>query len=257
MSEVLFEERDGVAVVTLNRPAALNAFSRELRMGVIDALKRCADTPSVRAVVLTGAGRGFSAGVELAGNLPSGDEAVRLLEEEFVPGIRAIGEMPKPVIAAVNGFAAGIGVSYALACDMVIMGEGAFMQVAFGRIALVPDGGASWQLAERLGHRVAFEVAALGERLTAARCVQLGLANRAVPDAELLDEARAIAAKLSECAPVALAGTKKLLRTASVRGLEGTMQDEAREQARCLGTADFREGIEAFMAKRAPRFTGR
>lgn len=257
MSEVLYEARGAVAVISLNRPAALNAFSSQLRLDVIAALKRCAETPAVRAVVLTGAGRGFSAGVELSGELPSGHEALRQLEEEFHPGIRAIVSMPKPVIAAVNGFAAGIAVSYALACDMVVMGESAFMQVAFSRLGLVPDGGACWQLADRLGHRLAFEVAMLGERLPAAKCLELGLTNRVVPDDKLLDEARSIAGQLADCAPVALAGTKRLLRAAAARGLEGTMHDEAVEQARCLGTHDFREGIDAFLAKRAPRFTGK
>jgi len=257
MSEVLFEERGAVAVVTLNRPGALNTFTRELRLDLLSTLQRCAASESVRAVVLTGAGRGFSAGVELVRDMPAIDEAVRQLEEEFNPGIRAIVDMPKPVIAGVNGFAAGIGASYALACDLVLMGEGAFMQVPFGRIGLVPDGGACWQLAERLGPRVAFEVAMMGERLPAARCVALGLANRAVPDATLLDECVAVAARLAECAPVAMASTKRLLRSAPALGLDGTLRAEALEQARCIASADFIEGVRAFLEKRAPRFTGK
>jgi 2-(1,2-epoxy-1,2-dihydrophenyl)acetyl-CoA isomerase len=257
VSEVLVQERGPVAVITLNRPDALNTFTRELRLAVLSALQRCASSDSVRAVVLTGAGRGFSAGVELAREMPSIDEAVRQLEEEFNPGIRAIVDMPKPVIAGVNGFATGIGASYALACDMVLMGEGAFMQVPFARIGLVPDGGACWQLAERLGPRVAFEVAMMGDRLPAARCVALGLANRAVPDATLVEECVSVAARLAECAPIALASTKRLLRSASALGLEGTLRAEATEQARCIGSADFLEGVRAFLEKRPPRFSGK
>lgn len=257
MSEVLFEQRGAVAIVTLNRPGALNTFTRELRLDLLSTLRRCAETESVRAVVLTGAGRGFSAGVELVRDMPSIDEAIRQLEEEFNPGIRAIVAIPKPVIAGVNGFAAGIGVSYALACDMVLMGESGFMQVPFGRIGLVPDGGACWQLTERLGPRVAFEVAMMGDRLPAARCVALGLANRAVPDATLLDECVSVATRLAECAPIALASTKRLLRSASALGLDGTLSAEALEQGRCIASADFLEGVRAFLEKRTPHFTGK
>src|SRR5262245_23644899 len=166
MEEVLYEERDRIAIITLNRPKVLNAFNAAMRAGVIAALARCAES-RVRAVILTGAGRAFSSGAALEGNVPNADEANRQLIEEYAPGIRAIAALEKPVIAAVTGMAVGIGMSYALACDMVVMGEGAFMQVSFGRIGLVPDGGLCWHLATRLGPRVAFEVAVCGEPIDA------------------------------------------------------------------------------------------
>lgn len=255
MSEVLYEERGRVAVITLNRPDALNTFTQGLRVGVIDALEKCAADP-IRAVVLTGAGRGFSAGADLSSLPPRGEEVELMLEKEFGPGILAIAELPKPVIGAVNGFASGIGASYALACDMLLLGEKAFLQLPFARIGLVPDGGLTWQFVERIGPRLTFELALSGERIPAARCVELGLANRAVPDAELLNEACALAERLAEAAPLAVAGTKRLLRRAPSIDLPGAIREEAAIQKGCIDSQDFREGVKAFFDKRPPKFTG-
>ena len=257
MSEVLYEERGRIAVVTLNRPNSLNALNRELRLAVIDAFKKCAAADHVRAVVLTGAGRGFSAGADLTDMPPSGDEVVMALEQEFGPGILAIAELPKPVIAAVNGFATGVGAGYALACDIVLLGEKAFLQLPFARIGLVPDGGLTWQFAERLGARLAFEFALSGDRIAAARCVELGLANRVVPDADLLSEACALAERLADAAPLAVAGTKRLLRRVPQLDLAGAIRAEAAIQKHCIDSEDFREGVQAFFDKRPAKFTGR
>lgn len=257
MSEVLYEERGRVAIVTWNRPDALNTFTHEMRVGIIDAFKKIAAAEHIRAVVLTGAGRGFSAGADLNGLPPSGAKVQAMLEEEFGPGILAIAELPKPVIGAVNGFASGIGAGYALACDMLVMGEKAFVQLPFAKIGLVPDGGLTWQFAERVGTRHAFELALIGDRIPAARCVELGLANRVVPDAETLDEAVALADKLADAAPLALAGTKRLLRRAHALDLAGAIREEGEIQKGCIDSQDFREGVKAFFDKRAPQFTGR
>ena len=256
-SIVLYEERGPVALITLNRPEALNAFGEGIGREILAALDRAQSTASVRALLLTGAGRGFSAGAELKGQFPAVGTMLTRLEEEYGPGIRAIASLPKPVIAAVNGFASGIGASFALACDMLLIGEQAFLQIPFARIGLVPDGGMCWQLATRLGPRVAFELAFSGERIAARRCVELGLANRAVPDERLVDEAVALAEKLADGAPLALAGTKRLLRRAPEIGLNATLREETLEQARCLLSNDFSEGVASFIEKRAPRFTGR
>lgn len=254
MQHVLFEQRGAVGSITLNRPESLNAFVPELGDDLRAALQRCAESEAIRAVVMVGAGKGFSAGADLKADLRDRNDALAGLRDHYNPAIRAIHDLPKPVIAAVHGFAAGIGLSLALACDLVFMAESAFMQVPFARLGLVPDGGLCWELADRLGPRRAFELAALGERLPASRCEALGLANRVVADAGLMPQAWAAAEQLAQGAPLALAGTKKLLRDALRAGSAESLLAETQWQARCLASADFREGVRAFAAKEVPRF---
>jgi 2-(1,2-epoxy-1,2-dihydrophenyl)acetyl-CoA isomerase len=165
--------------------------------------------------------------------------------------------MPKPVIAAVNGFATGIGGSFALVCDLVVMGEGAFFQVPFAKIGLVPDGGMTWLLTERVGHRRAFELAISGDRVPAAKCLEWNLANRVVPDAEVVTAAVAWAESLCGAAPIALSYMKQLLRSAPDMGYEQTIRAEARYQAPCIDSQDFQEGVTAFREKRTPKFIGK
>lgn len=258
MSEALYEQRDAVAVISLNRPDNLNSFNNALRIELKAAIARAAADDNIRAVVLTGAGRGFSAGADLAaGEMPTPAGVIVQLEQEYGPGVLALANMPKITIAAVNGFAAGIGVGYALACDLVVMGESAFLQVPFNRIGLVPDGGVCWQMVERVGYRKALELSLEGERVPAARCAELGLANRVVPDAQVLPAALEWAERITHAAPLAIRGTKQVMRRAATSTLAQTISDEAQAQSTCIGSSDFKEGVTAFLQKRAPKFTGR
>lgn len=258
MATELWVERQGpVAILKLNRPDSLNTFTHALRIQLMHALADAANDASVRAVVLTGNGRGFSAGAELKDEIISGAEVEQVLNEEYAPSLKAIVDMPKPVIAAVNGFASGIGTSFALSCDLLVMGEQAFLQLPFAKLGLIPDGGSTCLLRDRIGHRRAFELAMSGERLSAARCVDWGLANRAVPDEHVVEEAIAWATLLCDAAPLAVSYTKQLLRGVQTDGFETALREEARLQAACIDSADFNEGITAFREKRAPKFAGR
>jgi 2-(1,2-epoxy-1,2-dihydrophenyl)acetyl-CoA isomerase len=253
---VSYREQELVAVVTLERPEALNSFDRALRVELAAALER-AGAGTARAVVLAAAGRGFSAGADLKDVRPEGADVEQILHTEFAPGIHAMLSMPKPVIAAVHGFASGIGAAYVLAADLVVMGASAFLHLPFARIGLLPDGGLCWHLARQLGHQRAFELAADGERLPAERARELGLANKVVADDAVEREALAWASRLAAQAPLALARTKAALRAAAVLPFAEAFALEARLQKECAASADFAEGIAAFFAKRPGKFTGR
>ncbi|MCY4210734.1 MAG: enoyl-CoA hydratase-related protein [Gammaproteobacteria bacterium] len=253
---VLYETAGAVATITLNRPAALNSFDREMRADLAAATARARTDVAVRAVVLTGAGRCFSAGADLKAGFKSGVEIEQILNEEYRPSLIDIAEMDKPVISAIHGFAAGIGLSYALVCDLAVMGAGAFLLCPFSSIGLVPDGGSTWLLSRAMGYMNAYQLAVDNERLPAARCQELGLVNKVVADDEPLASARAWAETLAGKAPLALARTKKLMRQAATHSYADAITSEAALQHLCFDSADSREGISAFLEKREPRFTG-
>jgi 2-(1,2-epoxy-1,2-dihydrophenyl)acetyl-CoA isomerase len=257
MSDIINYEQDGpVAIIALNRPDSLNAFTTELRADLVDALGKARNDTSVKAVILTGEGRCFSAGADL--KEAKIDRPINeILQAEYRPVQDAIATMPKPVIAAVPGSAAGIGLSVALQCDLLLMADNAFMLSPFTTISLVPDGGLNWMLVRQLGYRRAFQLSVESERIPADRCVELGLANRVVPAEELRAAAVEWATALAKRAPLSIAATKKAMRHAADHDWASTYDLEAQLQNELFATEDNREGIAAFLEKRAPEFKGK
>ncbi len=254
--------REGtVAVLELNRPEYLNAIDIELRRGLLDTLVELGRDPDTTAIVLTGVGRAFCAGADLKGGSmgrdPSLRSAARVLVHDFQPLVEAICKLDKPVIAAINGAAVGVGMSVALACDLVLMADDAYMATSAVQVGLVPDGGLAWFLCRQLGYQRTFELLTEGSRLEAARCLEIGLANTLVAAEELRACALERAAIYAERAPMTLALTKRLARLAQGAGLADTMAIEAEMQALCMATEDSREAMAAFAEKRKPTFSGR
>lgn len=253
---LLSEVADGVVTLTLNRPDALNALNAELRGALLAAVKGAARDEAVRAVVLTGAGRGFCAGADLRGG--SGERAFRtVLTAEYNPLIQAIRDLPKPMIAAVNGVAAGAGVSLALAADLVVAAEEARFVPAFNKIALVPDSGLARVLVRALGRHRAFEILAGERALAAADARELGLVAAVVPADRLHEAALEVARRLAAGPTVALGLTKRLLNAAEQAELTDVLATEAALQEVAGRTDDHAEGVAAFSEKREPEFRGR
>jgi 2-(1,2-epoxy-1,2-dihydrophenyl)acetyl-CoA isomerase len=258
MTEGLRVEVDGpTATLTLDRPAALNALTVPVKVALREALESIAVDRGVRAVILTGAGRAFCAGQDLAEReQPDAAPLEVEVRVRYNPIIRALRSMGQPVIAAVNGVAAGAGASLAFACDLRIAAEEARFVLAFGRIGLVPDSGATWFLPRLVGPAKAAELAFLNDTVDAAEALRLGLVSRVVPGDRLLAEAGAIAGQLAERAPLALSLTKGALERALTIPLDDALEGEAKLQGIAGTSADHAEGLAAFREKRPPRFTG-
>ena len=248
--------RDAVALITLNRPEKLNAFNAEMRQDLMDAARRASTEENIRVVVVTGAGRAFSAGADVSG---MGDKfnVEDTLNTEYGGFLSAIQTMPKPVIAAVNGPAAGIGMTLALTCDLRVMGEEAYLMSAFANIGLVPDGGLSFLLTQQLCYARAHQLAIEAEKIDAARALEWGLVNRVAATADVLDNALDWAESLAARAPIALALTKRAFRQASQEGLRNAMAFEAMLQRTAIRTEDCAEGVMALFQKRKPDFKGK
>jgi 2-(1,2-epoxy-1,2-dihydrophenyl)acetyl-CoA isomerase len=233
----------------------MNSFNTELRAALAFALEKAHEDDSVRVVILTGEGRTFSAGADLKAGIDR--DVTEILQVEYRPVQEAIAKMPKPLIAAIPGSAAGIGLSIALQCDLLIMADNAFMLSPFTTISLVPDGGQNWLLVRQVGYRRAFQLAVECERVTADRCVELGLANRAVPAEDLMSAAMDWAQSLAQRAPLSMAATKKVMRHAADNDWSSSYDMEAKFQGELLDSDDNQEGIQAFFEKRKPKFTGK
>ena len=255
--ETVKVDRDGaVCIITISRPDAMNSFNTELRRDLLAAFEQAAGDDGVRAVVLTGEGRSFSAGADLKGSLSTDRTVEQQLQEEYRPVLECIAEMRQPVIAAVGGSAAGIGMSVALACDLMIMGDNAFLLSPFTTISLVPDGGLNWLMVHQLGYRRAFQLSVESERISADRCLERGLTNKIAPAEDLLQEAVDWAKSLAERAPLSIAATKKAMRHATSGSWASTFDVEAPIQDALRGSADCEEGVAAFFEKRRAEFKG-
>ena len=245
---VLSDATDGIATITLNRPAQLNALDEPTRGALLAALIHAEADPDVRAVILTGAGRAFCVGQDLAAvhELEDCDDCV---SRTYNPVVEQLTGMSKPVIAAVNGPAVGAGMGFALACDIVLVAEGSFYSCAFGKVGLVPDSGATFFLARTLGHHRAFEIATSGRRIAAEETVSLGLANKVVPLKALLEEAQALAASMASESAKAIALTKRLLHVAQHASLQDVLLSEALAQGVAGSTRDHVALRTAFLEK--------
>jgi 2-(1,2-epoxy-1,2-dihydrophenyl)acetyl-CoA isomerase len=253
----------GVATVELNRPQALNAWNQQLGHDLLAVLRRVGQTPDARAVVIAGAGRAFSSGADLkdfsGGELtPDGrPDVYKTLTERYHPIMRAVRELPLPVVAAVNGPAVGIGCSLALCCDLVLAAQSAYFLLAFVNIGLVPDGGSSLFVPTRVGMARATEMAMLGERIPAEQALQWGLVNRVVPDEGLPQAVAELAERLAAGPTRSYAGAKRQLNSWLYARMAEQLELEAQIQREMAGSEDFLEGATAFLQKRPPRFGGR
>ncbi len=258
-SRTIEVKRDGaVAWVVLDRPQSLNAWTTRLGRELVSATDELAADPGVRAIVLTGAGRAFSSGADLREGLqdPSVGDVSDALREIYHPAILRLRTLPKPVIAAVNGPAVGIGCSLALAADLIVAARSAYFLLAFVNIGLGLDGGASQTLTARVGHARASEIALLGERIGAEQALQWGLVNRVVDDGDLRDAAGDLARRLAAGPPGSHAAIKRTLNHAAYAQFAQLLELEATLQGELAGSGDFAEGVAAFLERRAPRFTG-
>ena len=261
-AKVRTEVRDRIGIITLNDPATLNAAGLDLMADLGRAFETFVADPGVRAIVLTGEGRGFCSGANLsgggAGSAGAGDPngPNQALLKIYNPFVSAVRRSPKPLIAAVNGVAAGVGASLALVCDLCVAGESAYFLQAFRRIGLVPDGGATYMLPRLVGKARAMELTLLGEKLPAKTALEWGMINRCVPDAELMATAMELAKALAD-GPASLGQTRNLIWASLDAAWHEQVEEEAYAQGHAARTEDAREGIMAFAQKRPAQFKGR
>ena len=257
MSSILFHIKEGIAYITLNRPDKLNSFNREMALLMQNKLDECASLPEVRCIYITGSGKGFSAGQDLSEVVdPNGPGMQKILSEHYNPIITRIRNMPKPVIAAVNGVAAGAGANIALACDIVVATQSASLIQAFSKIGLIPDSGGSYHLPRLVGFQRASALMMLGDKVSATDALQMGMIYKIFSDELFAEETKKIAVVLSQMPTKALGLTKRLLNQSMNNSLEQQLALESDLQIEASSSYDYNEGVTAFVEKRKPEFKG-
>lgn len=253
---ISFSVSDSVAVITLNRPDKLNSFNREMALETIDALDKCMDDEAIRAVMLTGEGRAFCAGQDLAEAVAPGTMIEEIITAQYNPIIRRIRALHKPVIAVVNGVAAGAGANIAFACDLAVAAESAKFIQSFINIGLIPDSGGTFTLPRLVGMQHAFGQMILAPKITAKEAEAKGMIWKAVPDVELLDMATALAKQLAAMPTKAIALTKEALNRSLSNDLDAQLDTENELQSLAGRSHDYNEGVQAFLEKRKPVYKG-
>jgi 2-(1,2-epoxy-1,2-dihydrophenyl)acetyl-CoA isomerase len=257
MSAILYEIRDAVAIITLNRPDKYNAFNRGMALEFQEKLSACRTDASVRAIMITGAGKAFSAGQDLDEVVdPNGPVITTILAEHYNPIVKMIRKLDKPVLAAVNGVAAGAGANIALCCDIVVAARSASFIQAFSKIGLIPDSGGTFFLPRLIGWQKASSLMMLGDKVPAEDAAGMGMIYKALADEGFADAAFAIAQTLAALPTKALAYTKRALNQSFINNFEDQLHDEEILQEQAGRTADFKEGVQAFLEKRSPNYTG-
>jgi 2-(1,2-epoxy-1,2-dihydrophenyl)acetyl-CoA isomerase len=256
MSSILFEINNGIAFITLNRPDKLNSFNREMALLLQEKLDECKSN-KVRCVYITGAGKAFSAGQDLAEVTdPKGPGMKRILSEHYNPIVTRIRKLEKPVVAAVNGVAAGAGANIALCCDIAVAAESASFIQAFSKIGLIPDSGGTHTLPRLIGWQKASALMMLGEKISAADAERMGMIYKTFPDETFAENSRNIAVYLAQMPTKGLAYTKQVLSMSFTTSFEEQLHDEDIFQQKAAQTADYKEGVNAFLEKRKPLFKG-
>ena len=258
MSSIVFDIKDQVAFITLSRPDKLNAFDREMALLLQEKLDDCKSS-EIRCVYITGAGKAFSAGQDLAEvvNPPGGGSGMqRILSEQYNPLVTRIRKLEKPVVAAINGVAAGAGANIALCCDIVVATESASFIQAFSKIGLIPDSGGTYTLPRLIGWQKASALMMLGEKVAATDAERMGMIYKVFPDETFAEDSKNIATYLARMPTKGLAYTKQILSMSFTTSFEEQLHDEDIFQQRAAQTSDYKEGVNAFLEKRKPLFTG-
>lgn len=257
MESILYSLENGVATITLNRPDVYNSFNREMALSFQDHLKECEENPEVRAIYITGTGKAFCAGQDLQEAIdPEGPGLTRIVNEHYNPIIELLREIEKPVVAAINGVAAGAGANIALACDIIVATESAYFMQAFSKIGLIPDSGGTYFLPRIIGRQKAAALMMLAEKLPANEAERMGMIYKVFADEEFAENAMKIALKLAKMPTRGLGLTKRALNYSVTNDLTTQLGIEEQLQTTAGNTDDYKEGVQAFLEKRKPEFKG-